>query len=133
MKEKTILPQVVEHIKGLYGAEPEYLWARTPNCAALRHGDSGKWFGALMLDLPRQRLGLSEDGCVDVLNLKCDPRMIGSLMDGKRILRGCHMNKEHWISVLLDGSVPLEELAPLIELSWQLTLRVKKAKRTEKK
>ena len=125
MLQQTVTDQVLEQIRQVYGIEPEYLWARTPNCAALRHRDTKKWFAALMLDLPAERLGLKEDRRVDVLNLKCDPRMMGSLVDGRRILRGYHMNKEHWISVLLDGSVPAEELAPLIELSWQLTLKRK--------
>jgi len=121
------------HIKERYQAEPEFLWLRLPDCAALRHRENGKWFAALMLGLPRSRLGLAGEGGVDVLNLKCDPRMTGNLVDGRRILRAYHMNKEHWVSVVLDGSVPLEELAPLIDLSWQLTLRGKKAKTAKKK
>ena len=125
MSQQAVTDLVLEQIKQVYEIEPEYLWVRTPNCAALRHRGTKKWFAALMLDLPAARLGLEGERRVDVLNLKCDPRMMGSLVDGRRILRGYHMNKEHWISVLLDGSVSPEELAPLIELSYQLTLRRK--------
>jgi len=132
-ERQSITKQVLTHIRERYQAEPEFLWLRLPDCAALRHRENGKWFAALMLGLPRSRLGLEGDSGVDVLNLKCDPRMIGSLVDGKRILRAYHMNKEHWISVVLDGSVLLEELAPLIDLSWQLTLSGKKAKTAKKK
>ncbi|MBP1917428.1 putative DNA-binding protein (MmcQ/YjbR family) [Lederbergia galactosidilyticus] len=31
------------------------------------------------------------------------------------------MNKEHWISIVLDGSVPKEEIFHLIDLSYDLT------------
>jgi len=132
-EQQSVTERVLAHIRERYQAEPEFLWLRLPDCAALRHRENGKWFAALMLGLPVARLGLAGDERVDVLNLKCDPRMIGSLVDGRRILRAYHMNKEHWISVLLDDSVPLEELAPLINLSWQLTLNRKKAKAAKKK
>lgn len=33
---------------------------------------------------------------------------------------GCHMNKQHWITVILDGSTD-EEVLPLIADSWALT------------
>ena len=112
---------VLSYIKANFGADPEFLWAKTPNTAAFRHYRTRKWFAALLLDLPRKTLGLSEPGRVDILNLKCDPLMIGSLMDGKRFLPGYHMNKEHWITVLLDGSIPPEEIFPLIDLSYALT------------
>lgn len=32
-----------------------------------------------------------------------------------------HMNKENWISILLDGTVSADEIKPLLELSYQLT------------
>ena len=31
------------------------------------------------------------------------------------------MNRENWVSVLLDGTVPEEEIKRLIELSYELT------------
>ena len=65
-------------------------------------------------------MGLPGDAMTEILDLKCGPAMIGSLLDGQRYLPAYHMNKEHWITVLLDGSIPEEELFPLIELSYQL-------------
>ena len=37
------------------------------------------------------------------------------------ILPGYHMNKEHWISVVLDGSVAIEHIHELIQDSYALT------------
>lgn len=123
--------EVIRYIEETYGCQPEFLWAKTPGNAAFRHSGNRKWFGALLLGLPGTVLGLPDIQQVDVLNLKCDPRMAGALLDGRRILPGYHMNKEHWISVLLDGSVPLEEIAGLIDLSHQLTAPRRKAPRQE--
>ena len=122
----VVTEAVVAYIKAQYDCAPEFLWARTPNNAAIRHRENRKWFAALMLALPLKHLGLTNGGCADVINLKCDPRMIGSLVDGKRYFPGYHMNKEHWITVLLDGSIPAGEICPLIDLSFDLTAQKKR-------
>ncbi len=121
--------KVLAYIKKQYGAEPEYLWARLPNAAALRHQNNRKWFAALMLGMQKKTIGLSGEEAVDILNIKCDPKLIGSLRDGKRILPGYHMSKEHWVSLLLDGSLPVPEICALIDTSYDLTRsKMKKAK-----
>lgn len=110
----------MEYIVDTYGVEAEYPWATSPHNGIWRNPRTRKWFAVLLGDLPLRCLGLSEDGTQDVLNLKCDPIMTFSLIDNRRIFRAYHMNKEHWISVRMDGSVPMEELSFLVNMSWQL-------------
>ena len=129
MQYSDMTAAVIAYIKAKFDSEPEFLWAKTPNNAAFRYRGNRKWFGALLMDLPGKTLGLPEPGRVDVLNLKCDPRMIGSLVDGERYLPGYHMNKEHWISVLLDGSVPADEIFLLIDMSYSLISEKKRTPR----
>jgi len=112
--------EIINYIKELYGAEPEYLWASTPDCAAIRYSGNRKWFAALMMNMPKHKLKLAGNENVDIINLKCDPLLIGSLLDGKGILPGYHMNKEHWVSVLLDGSVSFEDICSLVDISYKL-------------
>lgn len=112
---------VVAHIRETYGAEPEFLWIKTPGNAVFRHQSSRKWFAALLMETPGRRLGLKEDGLLDILDLKCDPKLIGSLLEGGHCLPGYHMNKEHWITVPLNGSVPLEDIFSLLAMSYDLT------------
>lgn len=114
--------QVLQYLQDRYSAEPEFLWAKTPNNAVFRHTANKKWFAALLLDMPREKLGL--DGgrqAVDILDLKCDPNLIGSFLNGTCYLPGYHMNKEHWITVVLDGSAPADEVFRLIDLSYEIT------------
>ena len=61
------------------------------------------------------------DKIVDLLNVKCDPILIGSLRQQKGYFPAYHMNKDSWISILLDGSVPSDEIKNLIEISYNLT------------
>lgn len=103
-----------------YHHQPEYPWRDSPGHAVLRHPENRKWY-AVVMDVPRQKLGLPGGGCVDIVNLKCDPILSGSLRSQPGILPAWHMNKEQWISVLLDGTVDPEQLGFLLELSHSLT------------
>ena len=65
----------------------------------------------------------SEDGLAR-MNLKCDPDEAQMLRDiFSAVLPGYHMNKRHWNTVLLDGSVPRGELERMIDNSFALVVR----------
>ena len=102
-----------------YGTEPERLWAAYPDYAVLRRADSGKWY-ALIADVQRAKLGLNEEGRVDILNVKCDFRMIGSLLSQPGFRPAYHMSRNSWITILLDGTVKPEQIFPLLEMSYAL-------------
>ena len=56
------------------------------------------------------------------INLKCDPPTAEALRESWECIQpGFHMNKKHWITVLMDGSLNLHQVATLIERSYQLT------------
>ena len=56
-----------------------------------------------------------------MVNVKCDPLLSGTLRQEAGILPAYHMNKEKWISILLDGSVDTELVKGLLDMSYQLT------------
>lgn len=108
-----------------YGTEPEYPWNDWN--AVLRHTDNQKWYGVI-LEVGRNKLGLLGDGEVDVLNVKCDPILIGSYRTQKGFFPAYHMNKENWLSVLLDKPELDEAIKELLALSYDLTTSKKKRK-----
>jgi predicted DNA-binding protein (MmcQ/YjbR family) len=110
-----------------YQTEPEFLWRTAPDYAVLRHSDNKKWYGIIM-DVPRKRLGLAGDGTVDILDIKCDPILSGSLRMNEGFLPGYHMNHESWITVLLDGTVEKEQIFSLLEMSFERTASRQKKK-----
>lgn len=65
------------------------------------------------------------------INLKCDPieaLMLRQIFPG--VTPGYHMNKQHWNTVLLDSSVPENEIKRMIENSYALVVKsLPKAKR----
>ncbi|WP_129903053.1 MmcQ/YjbR family DNA-binding protein [Bifidobacterium pseudolongum] len=53
--------------------------------------------------------------------VKVDPELINELSTQPGYARGYHMNKEHWLTVLLDGSVSFTDVCKHIDSSFQLT------------
>ena len=112
--------ELESYISDHYSTEPDYPWADTPRSAVFRHAGNRKWF-ALITEVPRVRLGLAGTEPLDVVNFKCDPILIASLRGETGIFPAYHMNKASWITAALDGSVPLETLRLLLDVSYELT------------
>lgn len=125
--------RIFSYINRKYKASPEYPWADDDRDAVFRHRDNKKWF-ALVMEVKKEKLGLSGDGYVDVINLKIDDRMFHDILTRKPgIFPAYHMNKEHWISVLLDGTVETDMLYDLIDVSFLATASKKKKKAQNRK
>ena len=76
------------------------------------------------MEISGEKLGLQGEVCV--VNLKCDPLLIGSFRMEPGIYPAYHMSKAHWLTVLLDGAVADEKLKFLLEMSYDLTKGRKK-------
>ena len=107
-------------IKEIYDVGAEFPWLSAPSFAVYRHQTNNKWF-AVIMEIPKNKIGIEEEGNINVVNLKSDPLLIGSLILDKGIHPAYHMNKNHWITVQLDGSVEEEKIKWLLALSFELT------------
>ena len=108
------------YITEIYSTEGEHLFAKHPGFLVFRHKGNQKWF-AVIMDIPRKNLGMTDEGEISVVNLKCDTRLIGSFREEPGIFPGWHMNKAYWLSVALDGSVEDEKIRFLVDMSYELT------------
>ena len=114
--------ELTNYIAGIYAVRPDYPWEGEPTYAVFRHARNRKWF-ALILEVPKRKLRLDEEGSVDVVNLKCDPRVIGSLRGEKGFFPAYHMNKDHWITAALDGTADADKIRLLLDMSFDLTAK----------
>ena len=103
-----------------YGVRAEYPFARNPETAVFRHALGRKWF-AVIMKIPKRRLGIDGEGDIDIVNFKCADEIIFSMQQENGIYPAYHMNKSHWLSVSLDGSVPDDTVAWLLGISYDLT------------
>lgn len=103
-----------------YETIPEHPWMSLPEYIVLRHKDNKKWYG-LIMDVPKNKLGLSGEESIDILNIKCDPVLHSSLQMQEGFLPAYHLHKGNWITILLDGTVEKEMIFHLLEMSFDLT------------
>lgn len=114
--------ELIAYVRGKYEDEPEYLWAKSPDSAIWRRKDTGKWYGLLMT-ISTSKLGVVPGEMAEILDLRMEPEKLSKLIDGKVYFPGWHMNKKSWYTMILDGSVPLEELCARIDESYMLAVK----------
>ena len=120
--------ELKNYIMEFYNAEPDFPWIKYPDYEVFRHSNNQKWF-ALIMDIPKAKLGLSNEGSLSIVNLKCDPIIIGNLRTEKGFFPAYHMNKNNWITVALDGSAADDKIKMLLDMSFELTnVKTKKQK-----
>ncbi len=117
--------QLKQYVAEQYNADEEYPWIKFPEYCVFRHSNNQKWF-ALIMAVSKNKIGLNGNEKIDILNVKCDPIMIGSLLNEKGFFPAYHMSKSSWITIALDGSVDDEKIKWLIDMSYHLTSTNKK-------
>ena len=102
-----------------YGTAADYPFDEDFETAVLRHTGSRKWY-ALVMRISRRKVGIDSDEVVDVVNLKLPLEMFGSFGAADGVYPAYHMNKVHWISVVLsDAADDLIEF--LVNASYEAT------------
>ena len=107
------------YCRDTWGTEPDYPFEEDFETAVLRHGSNRKWY-ALVMRVPRRKFGLDSDEMVEVVNLKLPVEMFGSFGASDGVYPAYHMNKLHWISVLLPDA-PEETVQFLTGVSFEAT------------
>lgn len=111
---------IVQYIKNEYGVSGEQPWEKYPENIVFRHKSNQKWF-ALIMPVAANKLGMDSDKILYVMNVKLEPDMVAHIVTGKGIFPAYHMNKIHWVSIALDGSVAEETVISLLDLSYEMT------------
>lgn len=115
----TYREDVLQFAAETFHTTAEYLFRRSPQAAVLRHAGSRKWYAAI-LPVSRKALGIGGEGMVDVVNVKCEPLMLGSWLMQPGFLPAYHMAKGNWVSILLDGSVEQSQVFAALRMSYTL-------------
>lgn len=122
--------ELASYARKTYGTEPERLFPETPETYILRHRENRKWY-AVVMRVPRSKLGLSGDEAVFLLDVKCGPLLSGSYLGKPGVVPAWHMNKTHWIGALLDGTASREDIRELLDLSFSLTGKKERPKKAK--
>lgn len=114
--------KVIDYVRDTYGDELEFLWTKFPDNAVWRRKDNNKWYGAI-LTVSKSKLGLSSNEAVEIIDLRLEQEQMTKTVDNKHYFPGWHMNKKSWYTIILDSSVPTEEICNRIDESYKLAKR----------
>ena len=112
-----------------HGTIPDYPFEDLHETAVLRHADNRKWY-AIVMRVSRRKFGFDSDEVIEVVNLKQPTEMFGSFGSADGVYPAYHMNKLHWISVLLPDA-PEDVVAFLTNASFEATRNKIKQRKTK--
>ena len=115
--------------KDIYNTTPDYPFDEDFETAVMRHKDSRKWF-CICMRVPRKKLFGNSEELIDVVNVKLPLEMSGSFCASDGVYPAYHMNKLHWISVLLPDADE-DTVAFLTNVSFEATKSRKRKKITK--
>ncbi len=113
-----IKSKYVSFLENELGIKGEYPW-KNDNSSAVYRCESKKWF-ALVTKIKFKNLGFDSDDNVWIVNLKTDTQKISELIDKKSVFPAWHMNKKHWITVVLTAVTDINKLKLLTLRSKEL-------------
>ena len=122
-----IKQQLFEYCFNTYGTSPDYPFDEDFETAVLRHEGNRKWY-AIVMRVSRRKFGFESDEVIDVVNLKLPTEMFGSFGAADGVYPAYHMNKLHWISVLLPDA-PDDIVQFLVNVSFEATKDKRKRKK----
>ncbi len=111
-----------DYCRDTYNTAPDYPFDGDLEIAILRHSSNRKWYAAVM-KVSRRKFGIDSDEVIDVVNLKLPLEMFGSFGKADGVYPAYHMNKLHWISVLLPDA-PQDVIDFLTNASFEATRSV---------
>ena len=102
-----------------YGTSPDYPFNEDFETAVMRHENNRKWY-AIVMSVSRGKFGFESDEVIDVVNLKLPTEMFGSFGAVEGVYPAYHMNKLHWISVILPDATD-DMVSFLTNVSYEIT------------
>lgn len=136
--------KIISYVKEKYEDDLEFLWEDYDG-AVFRNKDNKKWYGVMMKIKEKSfvtstmkrmkqdgivsnhpllnKKDFSDDKYIEVIDLHVDKSLSKELIDYETIFPGFHMNKDSWITIILDKDVKLKEVYKLLDDSYQMTVK----------
>ncbi len=111
--------QLFEYCLEAFDVRPDYPFDDFLGTAVLRHATTRKWF-ALVMKVSKAKLGIDSTEQAEILNLKLPTEMMSSFGAPDGVYPAYHMNKVHWVSLLIEQATD-ETVQFLLNVSHTLT------------
>ena len=115
-----ISSEIIDYCNDKYGENHVNPFKKHPDILAFVN-EKNKWY-ALMSNVEYNKLNKTSNIItkVKILNVKYPTDNISDIIDNQNIFPAYHMNKKHWVSIVLDKNIKLETIKELIDISYSL-------------
>ena len=110
--------RINDYIMNNYNCKPEFLWKKYSGYGVYRNKNNNKWF-ALIANIDKSSISNFTKE-VEIINVKCSSNDINKLVDNKSYFKAYHMNKNNWITILLDDSLNDKDIIKMIDSSYEM-------------
>lgn len=110
--------RIAQYIIKNYNSYPEFLWKKLDGSAVFRNKKNNKWFGIIM-DINKNKLD-NENKVIEIINVKIREEEKEDILKNKGFYEAYHMNKNNWITIILDETVSDEKIIKMIDNSYIL-------------
>lgn len=112
--------RITAFISSYYNDEPEFAWESSPGFGIFRNSNNQKWYG-LIMNIDKSKLDPKGQGEIEAINVKLDSQKILDLLKKPGFYPAYHMNKKHWVSIILDDTLMDKEIIECIQESHRYT------------
>lgn len=130
-KNYFIFPQsnrIASLIKEKYAHDPCFLWEKYPNYAVFKNPENNKWYAAI-LNIEHEKIDTAKSSEIEILDLKADKKDVQDLLQEDGFYPAYHMNKQSWLTIILDDSLTDGRIMELIAKSHAFTVKKPRTKK----
>lgn len=110
--------RINQYIKVKYNNNPEFLWKKSPYDAVYRNSFNNKWY-AIIMNINMSKIAIGNEQ-VERINVKLDRNKIKLLLHKNGYYKAYHMNKNDWITIVLNDTLKDDEIKVLIDESYNI-------------
>lgn len=87
---------------------PVFAWEKFPGYGVFKNRNNEKWY-ALIMNVNKSKIDHGDEE-VEIIDVKLSKEKVEKLLLKNGYFKAYHMNKHHWISIILDDTVSDEEI-----------------------
>ena len=121
----SVIDGLLKYVKEKYNVDIVHPWPKYPSISVMRHKDNEKIFVFFSKERASHSAGM-DDETLDIISIKtADPLVIDFLINEEGFSRSKFFGKGRWLTIDMDGTVPLENIIPLVDDSFMVTASAK--------
>jgi predicted DNA-binding protein (MmcQ/YjbR family) len=112
------LTEAEDYILSHCGALSDHSFEEDRTVTIFRRADNNQRFAALK-NVGRRSVDAGQAGRIDILNVSLEPRLVASLQAREGFRPAWRMNRNRWVTILLDGTVTDDEIRSYLDMAYK--------------